>query len=111
MKLLLIVILAIVTVFSVDGIRVAVDRRQVSNVAVDSVNESGTIIHDTHDEQKGRIAADATAKAHGMVITTFHYNSVTDTLNVSVSGTSKTLVLHYFSTHIVDLNASASVRP
>lgn len=111
MKLLVIVALVIVTVVAVDGVRVAIDRRQVSNVAIDSANEAGGLIHDTHDESKGRIAADATAKAHNMVITTFHYDSVTDKLDVTVSGTASTLVLHYFDHRIVDLNASASARP
>ena len=111
MKLLVIVMIAILTAFAVDAGRVAIDRRDVNSVASDSADAGAQVFGATHDESKARIAADATARAHHMVITTFHYDPVAAKFNVTVSGSAQTLVLHYFDRRIVDLNASASARP
>ena len=112
MKFIVIVIVVVAAVFAVDGVRVANDRRDINSIASDAANAAAVQIRATHDANKGRAAADSTVKSHSnAVLTKFVYNPVAAKVNVTVSGSADTLVLHYFDKGVAAPSGSASASP
>jgi Flp pilus assembly protein TadG len=59
-----------------------------------------------------RTVADKTAQSQGDVVTSFTYDPVAARVSVTISGSAKSLVLHYFDRSLTDnIKASSSARP
>jgi len=105
-------VVAALGVGATDAARVADARHQMTNVAGSAAGAAAHSIFTTHDETKGRAAADAVAKENAAVITRYHYDPAGATVYVTVSGTAKSLVLHYVDAGLVNnITASARARP
>ncbi len=66
----------------------------------------------SHNDSSGKGAADKVAVADGDVLTAYAYDPVAAEVELTVSGTADSLVLHYLSKRLTDdITASATARP
>jgi Flp pilus assembly protein TadG len=123
--LIALVVMAAVALFVFDGVSVLNAKRDVVNVASASASAAASAIatstkNTTTPVQKppvkgpspAELAADKTAQAHGDVVTAFAYDAVAARVKVTVSGSAKSFVLHYFDKNLTNnIKASATAQP
>jgi len=106
------VVLGALGVAGYDGVQALNGHRTMPGVAGDAAGAAAHAIAATHDNDKGRPAADGAARSHSAVVTHYHYDPVLARVDVTVSGSVRTLVLHYVDRGLVDdITASATARP
>jgi hypothetical protein len=99
-------------VFGYDGIQVVKTGRDVRTTANDAAGAAAHAIYVTHNINSGSPAANQVADQAGDVVTNYVYDPVAAEVELTVSGTADSLVLHYISKRLTDdITASASARP
>ena len=117
--LITVVVLGAVALFAFDALSVLNAHRDVRDVASASAGAAAVAISNENKPlAKGTkpvspaSAAEATARAHGDVVTYYNYDPVTTHVNVTVSGNAKSFVLHYFDRNLTNnIKASAVAQP
>lgn len=108
----ILVVVALVGVFGYDGVQVVKTGRDVKTTANDAAGAAAHEIYVTHNVSSGAGAADKVALADGDVVTAYVYDPVAAEVELTVSGTADSLVLHYLSKRLTDdITASATARP
>jgi len=99
-------------VFGYDGFQVVNTKREVRTTANDAAGAAAHAIYVTHNLASGPGAAAKVAGQAGDVVTAYVYDPVAAEVELTVSGTADSLVLHYLSKKLTDnITASATARP
>jgi len=108
----LLMVVAVLGVFGYDGFQVVKTGRDVRSTAENAAGAAAHEIYLTHNPAVGRPYAQQVATQAGDVVTQYNYDSVAAKVELTVSGTADSLVLHYLSKHLTDdITASASASP
>jgi Tfp pilus assembly protein FimT len=120
---IVVVLLGVLGLFAYDGVQVLDARKNITNTATVAASAAA---HAIATEKVCKIANPKTfsktcdpataaanaAKSQGDVVTAYTYDAVAAKVSVTVSGTAKSLVLHYFDRNLTDnIRASSSARP
>jgi Flp pilus assembly protein TadG len=121
---IVVIVLGVIGLFAYDGVQVLDARRNISDTASAAASAAAQAIAtskscaDAHPGataptcKNARAVADTTAKSQGDVVTSFAYDPIAARVSVTVSGNSKSLVLHYLDRNLTDnIRASSSARP
>ena len=119
---IVVILLAVLGMFAYDGVQVLDARRNISDTAAAAAAAAAQAIassKDCADSPPGtkqcanaRKVANETAQSQGDVVTAFTYNAVTTRVSVTVTGSAKSLVLHYLDKSLTDdIHASSTARP
>jgi len=120
---IVVILLGVVGMFAYDGVQVLDARRNISDTASAAASAAAQAIAaskhcaDAPPSSKDcavawRAVADKMAQSQGDVVTAFTYNAATARVSVTVTGTAKSLVLHYFDKNLTDdIHASSTARP
>jgi len=107
-----IAVVGAVGVFGYDGAQVFHAKSDLQSAAAGAAGAAAHTIAITHDEAKGRVAANGMAQQHHAVLTVYHYDPVAAKVKVTLSGSIDSLVLHYVNRGLVkDVTASATASP
>jgi hypothetical protein len=124
-KLAIIVsLLGVVGMFAYDGVQLLDAHRNISNTASAAASAAAQAISTSKDCADAkpsttkdcavawRKVADETAQSQGDVVTAFVYDPVAARVSVTVTGTARSLVLHYLDKNLTDdIHASSTARP
>jgi hypothetical protein len=114
------VLLAAIVLFAFDAVSILNAHRDVSDVASASAGAAAAAIAEAKKPAvpgakppaTPRSAANSTAAAHGDVVIAYDYDPVAARVKVTVSGTAKSIVLHYFDKNLTEnIKASAIAQP
>jgi hypothetical protein len=121
---IVVIVLGVIGLFGYDGLQVLNTRRNISDTASAAASAAAQAIATSKscaDASAGkpskkcpdaRTVADKTAQSQGDVVTAFTYDAVAARVSVTVSGNSKSYVLHYVDRNLTDnIRASSSARP
>jgi len=120
---IVLVLLGALGLLAYDGVQVLDARKNISSTASAAASaaahaiavEKACIFTNPKTAAKTcnpRTVADNTAKSQGDVVTAYEYDAVAAKVSVTVSGTAKSLVLHYLDRNLTDnIRASSSARP
>jgi len=106
------VVVGILGVLGFDGYQVLKTGRDVETTANDAAGAAAHAIYVSHNPTAGRPFADKVADHAGDVVTNYVYDPVAAEVELTVSGTADSLVLHYLSKGLTDdITASATAKP
>ena len=120
---IVVVLLGVVGLFAYDGVQVLDARKNITSTASAAASAAAHAIATqkvcdfTHPKTYTKTCDPATAAANaaasqGDVVTAYTYDAVAAKVSVTVSGTAKSLVLHYLDRNLTDnIRASSSARP
>ena len=111
-KLVALLAVVVVGLFGYDGFQVVKTGRYVRTTANNAAGAAAHAIYVSHNPSVGRPYAEKVADQAGDVITNYLYDPVAAEVELTVSGTADSLVLHYLSKGITDdIKASATAKP
>ena len=120
---IVVILLGVIGLFAYDGVQVVDARRNISDTASAAASAAAHAIAtqkvcaNTNPKTASktcdpRTIANNTAQMQGDVVTSYTYDAVAARVSVTVSGSAKSLVLHYFDRNLTDnIRASAAARP
>jgi Flp pilus assembly protein TadG len=121
---IVVIVLGVIGLLGYDGVQVLNTRRDISDTASAAASAAAHAIatskicatanagNATKKCTDAKTAADKTAQSQGDVVTAYSYDAVAARVSVTVSGTAKSYVLHYFDRNLTDnIHASSSARP